>query len=148
MRYSIRRHAIVLAASAITLSFSFACTKAKDTRSTVADSAVAGALPPGHPSLAPAADLPEAARLMLDSGNTAFRAKRFDVAQRYYEKAAQLAPQHGAPWFGISMIGDATQNKQLKDSAMVEVQKRTGGTGMPSHPDSALRNPHAGLPGT
>jgi tetratricopeptide (TPR) repeat protein len=121
------------------------CAKSKDAqRTTSKDSAVAGALPAGHPSLAPAADLPDAARQTLDSGNVEFRAKRFEKAQRYYEKAAQLAPEHGAPWFGIFMIGDATKNKALADSAMREVQKRTAGTAAP-FPDTALRNPHAAV---
>ena len=148
MRETIRRHSAILVATLISLCCSGACAKAKDTRAVASDSTMAHALPQGHPSLAPVADLPEAAGQMLDSGNMAFRAKQFDVAQRYYTKAAQLAPKHGAPWFGIFMVGEATQNKVLKDSAMAEVQKRTGGVGMPSHPDSALRNPHAALPGT
>lgn len=145
---SIRRQAAIFVASVLTLCGLSGCNKQANTRAPARDSTVAGALPAGHPSLTAAAELPESALLMLDSGNTAYRAKRFDVAQRYYEKAAQLAPRHGAPWFGISMIGEVTQNKRLKDSAMAEVQKRTGGMGTPPHPDSALRNPHSALPGT
>ncbi len=83
---------------------------------------------------------------MLDSGNTAYRAQRFAEARAYYERAAALAPSHGAPWFGIFMVGDATQNRALADSAMAEVRKRTGGTAAPVHPDTALRNPHSALP--
>ena len=119
-------------------------------RSTVVvDSAAAMAkLPPGHPTVAPAAELSDAARAVLESGNVEFRAKRFDAARRFYEQAATMAPNHAAPWFGLYMIGDVTKNKQLADSALAEVRKRTGGTGAPVGSDTALRNPHARQPGT
>ena len=105
------------------------------------------ALPPGHPSLAaPAADLPDGAQQMLDSGNNAFRAKRFADAKAFYERAAGLAPEHAAPWFGIFLVGGAIKDQRLADSAMAEIRKRTGDGSMPVHPDTALRNPHASLP--
>lgn len=147
MKNCIRLHAMILCTSLFALASLGACAKVGDARSTAADSVSVGALPAGHPSIV-TADLPAAASQMLDSGNAAFRAKSFDLAQRYYESAAKLAPKHGAPWFGIFMVAEATENKVLADSAKAEVAKRTGGSGMPSHPDTALRNPHAALPGT
>lgn len=139
------RHALRLLTAGVMLIVvvAAACSKEQAPKS-LAGAAATTQLPEGHPSLAPAADLPEAARVLLDSGNIAFRAQRFADARKFYERAAQLAPKHGAPWFGIFMVGDATKNKALADSAIAEVQKRTGGA--PTHPDTALRNPHAGLP--
>jgi len=143
MRPLIRRTLPLLGASVVLIFVATGCSKEQAPKS-LAGAAAATQLPEGHPSLAPAADLPEAARVLLDSGNVAFRAQRYAEARKFYERAAQLAPKHGAPWFGIFMVGDATKDKALADSAIAEVQKRTGG--VPSHPDTALRNPHVGLP--
>lgn len=146
----IRSRSQFLAAGVTLLVLMSACNREDGAERTAlpGDSTMATALPPGHPSAAPAAELSEVARTMLDSGNVEFRAKRFDAARQYYEQAAALAPLHAAPWFGLYMIGDATRNKQLADSAMGEVRKRTGEPVTPAGADSALRNPHATLPGT
>jgi hypothetical protein len=75
-------------------------------------------LPPG---------LTASAAARLDSGNIAFRVKQYDQAMRYYEAAARDVPEHAAPWYGIYMVGQATGNAALADSATRAVAKRTGG---------------------
>lgn len=100
----------------------------------------AESLPPGHPSLGAAAPISAVARAALDSGNVAFRMKQYDRALGYYRKAAQAAPAHASPWFGIFMVAQATGNTVLRDSAQREVQKRT--VDSPDITDSTLRNTH------
>ncbi|MEQ1691854.1 MAG: tetratricopeptide repeat protein [Gemmatimonas sp.] len=75
-------------------------------------------LPPG---------LNASAAARLDSGNIAFRLKQYDQAMKYYEAAAKDVPDHAAPWYGIYMVGQATGNTALADSATRAVAKRTGG---------------------
>lgn len=95
-----------------------------------ADSAAAAA-----PVLAPDA------KLALDSGNVLFRAKNFSGALALYRSAASLSPTHPAPWFGMYMVGQATHNAKLADSAMVEMQARTVAPPPSPHgfSDSALK---------
>jgi hypothetical protein len=97
-------------------------------------------LPADHPPLSGAPAINVAARMALNSGNAAFRSKDFARALRFYSEAARAAPAHASPWFGIFMVGEATGNARLRDSAQREVQKRTvdplGVT------DSTLRSTH------
>lgn len=86
--------------------------------STGAGGADGAALPPGMTALA-------AAR--LDSGNVAFRRRAYDEALRYYRAAALDVPAHPAPWYGIYMVGQATGNGALSDSASQAVSSRSGG---------------------
>jgi hypothetical protein len=102
----------------------------------------AAALPSGHPDVTSAAGLTPAARAALDSGNVAFKAKNFPEALRQYRVAADAAPRHAAPWFGVYMVAKATGNAALGDSAMKEVQKRTPAP--PAALDSAMRGLHPG----
>lgn len=101
-------------------------------------------LPEGHPPLGtggPALPgLPVAARAALDKANAAYRAKDFPQALRLYREAAQAAPTHASPWFGIFMVAQATKNTALADSARKEVQKRTADA--PGVTDSTLRSTH------
>lgn len=76
-------------------------------------------LPPGMTASA-------AAR--LDSGNVAFRSRQYEAATRYYRAAANDVPEHPAPWYGIYMVGQATGNRELSDSAMRAVAARSGGS--------------------
>lgn len=103
---------------------------------TLADSSIAAAgaaLPPGHvPIGAGSASLPAAAQALLDSGNVAFRAKDYAGAQAFYRRAAVLAPRHAAPWFGTYMVGQATNDTALADSALRMVQERA--PTMSAHP--------------
>lgn len=145
MPNNFRRPASV--AAVVLLAGVAACEKREDPKATsLSQSATPadGQLPPGHPSLASANPLPAAAKIYLDSGNVAYRAKQYETARRYYSQAAALAPDHGAPWFGIYMVGEVTKNKKLADSALAEVKKRTPqDTTSTMKPDSALLNPHA-----
>ena len=102
----------------------------------------AAALPAGHPAVTSAGDLAPAARVALDSGNVAFKAKNYPEALRLYRVAADAAPRHAAPWFGVYMVAKATGNAALGDSAMKEVQRRTPAP--PAALDSAMRGLHPG----
>lgn len=84
------------------------------------------------------------AKADLDSGNAFFRKKDYVRALSMYRAAAEAAPQHSAPLFGIQMVGQATNNKRLADSAIAEIRKRNGPlegpSGAPhSMSDSALK---------
>lgn len=113
-----------------------ACSKAKEEKP--ADSAAA-ALPPGHvPIDQPAGAGPAlsaAGQAFVDSGNTAFRVKDYKGALAYYKKATEADPSHAAPWFGAYMVGQATNDKALADSAIAEVRKRA--PQMDQHPSGA-----------
>ncbi len=94
-----------------------------------AGAAAAGAVP------APAADAPSAlnatipegpvlsgeAKLALDAGNTAYRAKKYAEAIGYYRAAAAAAPTQAAPWFGVFMAANELKDQALADSAMARV---------------------------
>ena len=123
-----------------------ACAKAKEEKP--ADSAAA-ALPPGHvPIDQPAGAgagagpaLTAAGQAYVDSGNTAFRVKDYKGALAYYQKATESDPSHAAPWFGAYMVGQATNDKALADSALGEVKKRA--PQMDTHPGGAPGAPGA-----
>lgn len=111
------------------------------------DNSDVSALPPGHVPIAPsgASDLQPLTQALLDSGNVAYRKQDFDGALRYYAKASAAQPEHAAPWFGTYMVGQATKNTALADSALRMVRERApetqphpGGpaTGAPSSPYS------------
>ncbi len=115
-----------------------------------ADSASAtsaeSALPPGHVPITPGgAPLSGVGQVLLDSGNVAFRQKDFAAAQAYYQKAAEAAPGHAAPWFGTYMVGQATGNKALADSALRMVRQRA--PDMQAHPEGAPGAAPGGAPG-
>jgi len=61
---------------------------------------------------------------LVDSGNTAFREKKFDLALDFYRKASESDPTHAAPWFGTYMVGQAIKNTALADSALAMVRAR------------------------
>lgn len=67
-----------------------------------------------------------AAKAALDSGNVLFRKKAYDQALAQYRAAAELAPQHSAPLFGIYMVARATNNKAMADSALDGIRRRNG----------------------
>lgn len=133
-----RRFVLVLGALAAVTG----CSRSNDAKQ--GDSAVAE-LPPGHVPITPSAptDLMPVTQALLDSGNTAFRLQRFDQALAYYEKASAAQPDHAAPWFGAYMVGQATKNAALSDSALRMVQQRA--PGMQAHPGGAA--PGATIPG-
>lgn len=106
-----------------------------------------GELPPNHPSLdqtTPRSSLPPAARAALDSGNAAFREKKYDAALAYYRAGVKAAPDNSAPYFGVYMAARAMGNLVLADSAMKQVQEHAKG-GAPIT-DSTMRDLHAKVP--
>ena len=123
-----------------------ACGKANDSKQAAAAGAAAqAALPPGHVPIDQPANagtaLSPAGQALVDSGNTAFRVKDFKGALAYYKKATESDPTHAAPWFGAYMVGQATSDKALADSALAEVKKRA--PQMEAHPGGAPGTPGA-----
>jgi len=64
------------------------------------------------------------ARVVLDSGNALYRAKKYADALAQYRIAAQRAPEDPAPYFGIYMVAGATGNKRLQDTAQAALRAR------------------------
>jgi hypothetical protein len=91
------------------------------------------------PSVGPPT-LPPAAAAHLDSGNVAYRGKQFDAALAHYRAAATAAPDHAAPWYGVYMVGEATNNRVLVDSANAMVASRSGA----AINDSVMGSAHGG----
>lgn len=91
--------------------------------------------------------LGQAAKAALDSGNALFRRKAYAEALAQYRAAAELAPQHSAPLFGIYMVARATNNRAMADSALDGIRRRNGPMPAGPHalPDSALRRMHDAL---
>ena len=87
------------------------------------------------------------AKAALDSGNVLFRKKAYTDALGQYRAAAELAPQHAAPLFGIYMVARATNNRAMADSVLAEIRLRNGpmSAGPHSFSDSALRRVHDSL---
>lgn len=63
------------------------------------------------------------AKVALDSGNVLFRAKAYDLALAQYRRSAQLAPGDATPVFGVLMVGEATGNSRLADSARARIRE-------------------------
>ena len=82
---------------------------------------------PGAPVTLPEGLTPLAAS-QLDSGNVAYRLKQYPQALVFYRRAAATVPQHSAPWYGVYMVGAATGNRALADSALKAVAARSGGS--------------------
>ena len=92
----------------------------------------------GSTSSAPAR-LTGEAKVALDSGNVLFRAKAYDLALAQYRRSALLAPGDVTPLFGVLMVGEATRNSRLADSARARIRELN-----PSLADSTSRG-HAEL---
>ena len=120
----------------------FACTARQDPPKVPLDkSARADRVSPeeaAHSLLGPAA------RAALDSGNALFRKKAYDAALAQYRAASELAPQHAAPLFGIYMVGRATSNSRMADSALAGIRLRSGAMTTAPHvfTDSSLQRMH------
>jgi hypothetical protein len=80
-------------------------------------------------------------RLVLDSANTMFRAKNYAAALEGYRRAAAVAPDDIAPWFGVYMVAAATKDKALGETASAEMKARGGA---PSEGDTATLKAHQG----
>jgi hypothetical protein len=111
---------LILGAAALATA---ACTKTPDA-STAKTPLASGPsmMGAGEPQAGGPNAVPVAARAALDSGNMAFKAKRYDIALAMYREAASKAPGHPAPLYGIYMAADKQGNKALADSAMAQVQ--------------------------
>ena len=108
------------------------------------------AAPPAAPTMAGAAGaagavMPptstDAERLVLDSANTMFRAKNYPAALEGYRRAAAIAPEDIAPWFGVYMVAAATKDKALGETATKEMTARGGA---PGEGDTATLKAHQG----
>jgi hypothetical protein len=78
----------------------------------------------------------------LDSGNVHYRAGRLDAALVAYRTAAQHAPDHAAPWYGVFMVAQQQKNATLADSAMAAIRARTSSAATLT--DSTMSQVHAG----
>lgn len=87
------------------------------------------------------------AKAALDRGNAFFRRSQFTEALAEYRAAAVLAPQHAAPLFGVYMVGRATNNTALADSAMAGIRLRSSSLSPSPHSftDTALQRIHKQL---
>ena len=92
---------------------------------------------------APVAELAPAARVALDGGNAAYRAKHFGDALAQYRAAAAAAPGEAAPYFGIYMAATALHRTAVADSALVMIRAHSSSGGQMLS-DSALQQLHSG----
>lgn len=91
--------------------------------------APASAVAPGAAGAGIAPTSTDAERRVLDSANIMFRAKNYAAALAGYRRAAAVAPEDIAPWFGVYMVAAATKDKPLAESAMKEMKARGGAPG-------------------
>ena len=108
-------------------------------RQPAAPSAPPPAAPGAAPTSAPVAIAAEV-RALLDGGNAAFRAGQYEAALGHYRAAAQRAPAHAAPWYGIQMAALKLGRTALADSAMAAIRARTGDS--TAWDDGAMRKAH------
>ena len=106
----------------------------------VHQAAAVPALPVPGEAGAAEADLPPTARALLDGGNVAFRAGRYEAALAHYRAAAASAPRHAAPWYGVHMAAQRLGRPALADSAMAAVRARAGAAA--AWDDSVVRQAH------
>ncbi|HVZ77650.1 MAG TPA: hypothetical protein VG818_06690 [Gemmatimonadaceae bacterium] len=85
--------------------------------------------------------LPENARASLELGNSEFRAGRYDAALKDYRAAATAAPLNPAPYFGIFMVAQKTNNRALADSANASIKRLSNATSV-MLTDSTMRSLH------
>lgn len=93
-----------------------------------------GEAPDAAPSGSAAPRMTGEAKVALDSANILFRAKAYDLALTQYRRSAQLAPTDVTPLFGVLMVGEATKNSRLADSARARIRELN-----PSLADSSAR---------
>jgi Flp pilus assembly protein TadD len=73
---------------------------------------------------------PEGLGELIDGGNAAYSAGNFEEANALYRRAAQLAPEVTASWFGIYMAEHARGNIAAADSAMARAQELAPGASL------------------
>ena len=131
-RSFLRRQAWLPAIALLTVACSGGNGAPKVPLAAAATDSSARAMEAAHALLGPAA------KAALDSGNVLFRRKAYDQALVEYRLAAELAPQHTAPLYGIRMVAAATNNRALLDSATAGMRARNG-----SLPAAASGAPHS-----
>lgn len=68
--------------------------------------------------------MPAEGQAAIDAGNAAVRRKDYAAAQAAFEKAAKMAPDHAAPWFGLYIVAQARNDAKAADAALAEIRKR------------------------
>lgn len=74
--------------------------------------------------------LSDSARAALDRGSDAFRGRDYQAALRLYRRAAELAPDAAAPWFGVYMAERALGNVAAADSALARARAAAPGASL------------------
>lgn len=80
--------------------------------------------------------LSDEVRAQLDSGSVAFRAEDHEGALAHYERAAEMAPDVAAGWFGVYMAQHALGNDSAAAAALEKAQSMVPGATL-IHPTSA-----------
>jgi tetratricopeptide (TPR) repeat protein len=73
---------------------------------------------------------PEGLGQLIDDANAAYSAGNYEEASALYRRAAELAPDVTAPWFGIYMAEHARGNIAAADSAMTRAQALAPGASL------------------
>lgn len=81
----------------------------------------------------------------LDSGNTEFRAGRYDAALTHYSKASTLDPASASPYYGVLMVAQKTGRSSLADSATRMIRQLSGENAVGHADPAATASPHAGV---
>lgn len=91
-------------------------------------------------------DLDPAFIAALDSGNTAYRAREYEEALRYFERATEADAEVAAGWFGVYMAQLALGNMEAADAAMERAQELAPGASLihPEQPEEAPAGSGAG----
>ena len=104
--------------AALLVAASFACQKPEDQKT---ESIETGAGKDARAQMSPAA------RIQLDSGNAAFKAKDFDKARAHYQRVTEIDKDAPVGWFGIYMTEQARGNAAAADSALKRVRSEVPG---------------------
>jgi len=70
------------------------------------------------------------ARIQLDSGNAAFRARDFPQALTHFTRVTEMAPDDATGWFGVYMAHNAMGNKAAADSAIARARSVAPGASL------------------
>ncbi len=78
---------------------------------------------------------------LIDEGNAAYRAGRYDEAAEAFRNATEEEPQVGAGWFGLHMAELARGNHEEAQQALEQAEALTPGLGR-GHPTPGQDEPH------
>ena len=76
------------------------------------------------------AKLPDAVRMHVDSGNSAYRSKDYQRALQHYRAAIAIDDDQAAPWFGVYMAERAMGNGEAAAAALKRAQKVAPGASL------------------